>query len=85
MNAISVVKRSPEYRAVRLEVSDPMPSDVWSELGLSFVVFDLKDGEQHSVVMFVVDGAARQVMAVRRISLDLRHETALVTELKLVP
>lgn len=82
MNAIARAKRSPEYRMIRSDVSDAVPSDVWSEGGLWFVVFDLKRGKQDSVVMFVSDVAAQQVISVQRISLDFERATASVTEVK---
>jgi len=70
---------------IRSDLSDPIPSDVWSEGSLWFVVFDLKHEPQSSVVMFVIDLVAQHVIAVQRISLDLERATALVTAVQAGP
>lgn len=59
-----------------------MPSDIWSEGGLWFVVFDVKD-PGNSVVIFLVDVPPQRVIAARRVSLDLEHSVASVADVKL--
>lgn len=42
----AMAKRSPAYRMIRSRVTDPCPSDTWSENGVALVVFDLRPADE---------------------------------------
>jgi hypothetical protein len=85
LHAIALAKRCPEYRLLRREISGPAPSDVWSDGGLWFVVFDMNKGNEDAVAMFVIDLARQSVLSVQRINLEIDREIALVTDVRQNP
>jgi len=59
--AISLVKHTPEYRAVRKQLSGPAASDVWLEKGRWFVVFEMSTDNAIAVFTFEHPNGAVEV------------------------
>lgn len=67
------VKRSEAYRAIRAEVSDPIPQDSWLDDTIAFVVFGLRAKQETSDALaigqavFALDTTSGTLLAARRI------------------
>ena len=66
---VALAKRSAAYRAIRLRIARPVPSDSWYKDGLALVTFDLKPASTTSAyvpqLVFVFAAASMQLVEAR--------------------
>lgn len=78
VDVVKIVKRHPEYRERRGQLSSVAPKDVWvdPELSATIVTFDVPPADEQSFegyLAFTVDLGDREVRDVALLSLGLRE------------